>query len=138
LPVDAFLQAVWTDRAQAAYLLTFMSSLLAAGASTVLGLLVAWVLVRYEFPGKRLLDSLIDLPFALPTAVAGLVFSSLYVENGWLGRFLVPLGIEGAYSRLGIVLVLVFVGLPFVVRTVQPVLQDLDADIEEAASILGA
>ena len=95
----------------------------------MLGLLVAWVLVRYEFPGKRIFDSLVDLPFALPTAVAGLVFSNLYVANGWLGQFLVPLGIEGAYSRLAIVLVLVFIGFPFVVRTVQPVLESLDAEV---------
>jgi sulfate transport system permease protein len=138
LPVTEFLRAVWSERARAAYWLTLWTSSSAAAANVALGLLVAWVLVRYEFPGKRLFDSLIDLPFALPTAVAGLVFSSLYVENGWLGRFLVPLGIEGAYSRLGIVLVLVFIGLPFVVRTVQPVLEELDADIEEAAATLGA
>lgn len=133
-----FFSAVWTERAQAAYLLTFGASAAAAAVNIVLGLLIAWVLVRYTFPGKRLVDAIIDLPFALPTAVAGLVYSSLYVESGWLGRYLVPLGIEGAYSRLGIVLVLVFVGLPFVVRTVQPVLESLDADIEEAAHLLGA
>lgn len=138
LPVRDFIAAVWSERARAAYLLTLWTSLAAAAANVVLGLLVAWVLVRYQFPFKRLFDSLVDLPFALPTAVAGLVFSSLYVETGWLGRFLVPLGIEGAYSRLGIVLVLVFIGLPFVVRTVQPVLEELDADIEEAAATLGA
>src|SRR6185369_6562694 len=96
-----------------------------------------WVLVRYQFPGKRIIDSLIDLPLALPTAVGGLVYSSLYVEQGWLGRFLVPLGIQGAYTRFGIVLVLVFVGLPFVVRTVQPVLEDLDPEYEEAGASLG-
>jgi len=135
---EKFIAAVWTERAQAAYLLTFGASAIAAAINIVLGLLVAWVLVRYSFPGKRLVDAIIDLPFALPTAVAGLVYSSLYVENGWLGQYLVPLGIEGAYSRLGIVLVLVFVGLPFVVRTVQPVLESLDADIEEAAHLLGA
>jgi sulfate transport system permease protein len=107
-------------------------------ADTALGLLIAWVMVRYEFPLKRLFDSLIDLPFALPTAVAGLVYSSLYVQKGWFGRFLVPLGIEGAYSRLGIVLVLTFIGLPFVVRTVEPVLESLEAELEEAAACLGA
>jgi sulfate transport system permease protein len=96
------------------------------------------VLVRYRFPGKRLIDSLVDLPLALPTAVGGLVYASLYVKNGWLGRYLVPLGIHGAYTRLGIVLVLVFVGLPFMVRAVQPVLEDLDAESEEASSSLGA
>jgi sulfate transport system permease protein len=135
---NQFRQAVWTDRAVAAYKLTFGASLLAAGANVVLGLLVAWVLVRYDFPLKRLFDALVDLPFALPTAVAGLVYSNLYVPNGWLGRFLVPLGIEGAYSRLAIVLVLTFIGLPFVVRTVEPVLESLDVEIEEAAALLGA
>jgi sulfate/thiosulfate transport system permease protein len=134
----AFWEAVWTDRARAAYALTFGASFVAAGVNAVLGLLVAWVLTRYEFPGKRVFDALIDLPFALPTAVAGLVFSSLYVPNGWLGRFLVPLGVEGAYSRLGIVLVLTFTGFPFVVRTVQPVLENLEAEAEEAAATLGA
>jgi sulfate transport system permease protein len=96
------------------------------------------VLVRYSFPGKRIIDSLIDLPLALPTAVAGLVYASLYVEKGWLGKYLVPLGIQGAYTRLGIVLVLIFVGLPFVVRTVQPVLADFDPEAEEASASLGA
>ena len=138
LSFDAFWAAVWTERARAAYRLTFGASLAAAALNAVLGLLIAWVLVRYTFPLKRLFDALIDLPFALPTAVAGLVYSNLYVPTGWLGRFLVPLGIEGAYSRLGIVLVLTFTGFPFVVRTVQPVLEDLDADVEEAAATLGA
>jgi sulfate transport system permease protein len=138
LTPSAFWAAVWTDRARAAYALTFGASLVAGALNLVLGLLLAWVLSRYEFFGKRLLDSLIDLPFALPTAVAGLVYSSLYVPNGWLGRFLVPLGIEGAYSRLGIVLVLTFTGFPFVVRTVQPVLDSLDPETEEAAALLGA
>jgi sulfate transport system permease protein len=133
-----FWGAVWTDRARAAYLLTFGSSLVAAVVNLVLGALIAWVLVRYRFPGKRLVDSLVDLPLALPTAVGGLVYASLYVKNGWLGRYLVPLGIHGAYTRLGIVLVLVFVGLPFMVRAVQPVLEDLDAESEEASSSLGA
>jgi sulfate transport system permease protein len=138
LSVVQFRAAVWTERAQAAYFLTFGASFLAALADTALGLLIAWVLVRYEFPFKNVFDSLIDLPFALPTAVAGLVYSSLYVENGWLGQFLVPLGIHGAYSRLAIVLVLTFIGLPFVVRTVEPVLETLDVEIEEAAACLGA
>jgi sulfate/thiosulfate transport system permease protein len=133
-----FWDAVWNDRARAAYALTFGASLTAAGANALLGLLVAWVLVRYSFPLKRLFDALVDLPFALPTAVAGLVYSSLYVPNGWLGQFLVPLGIEGAYSRLGIVLVLIFTGFPFVVRTVQPVLEELEPELEEAAATLGA
>jgi sulfate transport system permease protein len=135
---DEFCAAVWTPRAQAAYRVTFGASLTASAVSVVLGLLVAWVLVRYTFPLKRLFDSLIDLPFALPTAVAGLVYSDLYVAKGWLGQFLVPMGIKGAYSWLAIVLVLTFIGVPFVVRTVQPVLAEIDADVEEAAACLGA
>ena len=138
LGIPRFLEAVWSERAQAAYAFTFGASLIAATFDIVFGLIVAWVLVRYEFPGKRLFDSLIDLPFALPTAVAGLVYSSLYVEHGWLGQFLVPLGIQAAYSRLAVVLVLTFIGLPFVVRTIQPVLESFDADMEEAAHLLGA
>ena len=138
LPVHEFVGAVWTPRARAAYALTFGASFGAAFANIFLGVLVAWVLVRYEFPLKRLFDALVDLPIALPTAVAGLVYSSLYVKAGWLGRFLVPIGIQGSYSRLAIVLVLTFIGLPFVVRTVQPVLDNLDAEIEEAAACLGA
>jgi sulfate transport system permease protein len=133
-----FWAAVWTDRARAAYALSLGAALVAAAVNTVLGLLVAWVLVRYSFPFKRLFDALVDLPFALPTAVAGLVFSSLYVPDGWLGQFLAPLGIQAAYSRLGIVLVLVFTGFPFVVRCVQPVLSALEPELEEAASTLGA
>lgn len=135
---EQFAGTVWTDRARSAYALTFGASLAAAILNAAIGLLLAWVLVRYEFPGKRLFDALVDLPFALPTAVAGLVYASLYAPSGWFGRFLVPLGIEGAYSRLGIVLVLTFTGLPFVVRTLQPVLESMDADVEEAASSLGA
>jgi len=138
LPFDRFWAAVSTDRAVAAYELTVGASLVSAAINVVVGLLVAWVLVRYEFPMKRVVDSLVDLPFALPTAVAGLVYSSLYVQSGWLGRFLVPLGIQAAYSRLAIVLVLVFVGFPFVVRTLEPVLERIDADVEEAAACLGA
>ncbi len=135
---DDFVAAVWTERARAAYLLTFGASFIAAVINVVLGTLLAWVLVRYTFPGKRIIDSLIDLPLALPTAVAGLVYASLYVDKGWLGKYLVPLGIQGAYTRLGIVLVLIFVGLPFVVRTVQPVLADFDPEAEEASASLGA
>jgi sulfate transport system permease protein len=133
-----FVAAVSSDRAVAAYRLTVGVSVVAAAADTVLGLLVAWVLVRYSFPLKTWLDALVDLPFALPTAVAGLVYSDLYSDHGWLGRFLVPIGIEGAYSRLGIVLVLTFIGFPFVVRTLQPVIESLEADVEEAAACLGA
>jgi sulfate transport system permease protein len=138
LSLHEFWGAVWTERSRAAYSLTFGTSFVAALANVVLGSLVAWVLVRYTFPGRRLIDSLVDMPLALPTAVGGLVYASLYVEKGWLGRFLVPLGIKAAYSRLGIVLVLIFVGLPFVVRTVQPVLEDFDPEAEEASSSLGA
>ncbi len=138
LTTSQFVAAVWSAQARSAYLVTFGSSAVAGVIDTVLGLLLAWVFVRYDFPFKRLLDSLIDLPFALPTAVAGLVYSSLYSQNGWLGQFLVPAGIKLAYSQAAIVFVLVFIGLPFVVRTVQPVLESIDADIEEAAACLGA
>jgi sulfate/thiosulfate transport system permease protein len=133
-----FWDVVWTSSTRKAYLLTFGASFCAAALTSVLGLLIAWVLVRYEWPLKRVVDSLIDLPLALPTAVAGLAYSALYVQNGWFGQFLVPLGIHGTYSRLGIVLVLTFIGIPFVVRTVQPVLESLEADAEEAAMLLGA
>jgi sulfate/thiosulfate transport system permease protein len=138
LSFSDFWACVWTPRAQAAYWLTFSSALLAASINAVLGLIVAWSLVRYQFPAKRVFDALVDIPFALPTAVAGLVFANLYVANGWFGQYLVPLGVEVAYSRLGIVAVLVFTGFPFVVRTVQPVLESIDAETEEAAAILGA
>ncbi len=133
-----FLAAAWTIRAQAAYGVSLSASLIAATVSTVLGLVVAWVLARVPFPGRRLLDAFVDVPLALPTAVAGLVYSALYVKQGWLGAWLVPLGVNGAYSYLGIVLVLVFVSLPFTVRVVQPVIENLDRDAEEAALILGA
>jgi sulfate transport system permease protein len=138
LSLAEFWAAVWHPRAVAAYTLTFTASLTAAAINLVLGVVVAWTLVRYEFPFKRLVDALVDVPFALPTAVAGLVYASLYVQDGWLGQFLVPLGFEAAYTRTGIVLVLVFTGFPFVVRTVQPVLEEMDAETEEAAAVLGA
>src|SRR5688500_14473521 len=138
LSFEDFWGAVWTERARAAYGLTFGAAFVAAVVNLFLGVIMAWVLVRYEFPGKRLIDSLVDLPLALPTAVGGLVYAALYVKNGWLGQFLVPLGINGAYTRLGIVLVLVFVGLPFMVRAVQPVLEDIDVEAEEASASLGA
>lgn len=138
LTPSQFIHAVFTERAQAAYWVTFKSAMIAAAVNVLLGLIVSWTLVRYDFPLKRLVDALIDLPFALPTAVAGLVFATLYVPSGWMGQLLVPLGIEGAYSPTGIVLVLVFTGFPFVVRTVQPVLESLDAEVEEASMILGA
>ena len=138
LTFDEFWSAAWNDRARAAYLLTVEVSLAAAALNVVLGLLIAWVLARYEFPLKRLFDALVDLPFALPTSVAGLVYASLYVKDGWLGQWLVPLGIEAAYTPLAIVLVLTFIGLPFIVRTVQPVLEGIDVEVEEAAAALGA
>lgn len=133
-----FWAAAWTPRAVAAYKFTLGASVASSLASIVIGFLVAWVLVRYEFFGKRMFDALVDLPFALPTAVAGLVYSTLYVPNGWLGQFLVPLGIEAAYSRLAVVLVLTFLGVPFVIRALEPVLESFEADAEEAAYLLGA
>lgn len=138
LTFDEFWAAAWTDRAVAAYTLTLGTALAAAVINVPLGVLVAWVLVRYDFPLRRLVDSVIDLPFALPTAVAGLAYSTLYAENGWLGQYLFPLGIELTNTRGAIVLVLVFVSFPFVVRSVQPVLQDMEKEIEEAAASLGA
>lgn len=137
LSFSEFWAAAFNPRAVAAYKLTFFASAAAAAINVVLGLIVAWTLVRYEFPGKRLIDAMVDIPFALPTAVAGIVYAKLYMENGALGQYLVPLGIKGAHSVFGIVLVLVFTGFPFVVRTVQPVLEDLDAEVEEAAAVLG-
>jgi sulfate transport system permease protein len=127
-----------TPRALAAYQLTFGASVLAAVANALFGTLLAWVLVRYQFPGRRFIDAIVDFPFALPTAVAGLTLSSLFAQNGWLGRYLVPLGIKGAFTPLGVVIALTFVGMPFVVRTLQPVLQDLEREVEEAAATLGA
>ena len=138
LSADEFWHAVWTPQAVAAYKFTFGAAIASAAASIVLGLLIAWVLVRYEFPLKRVFNALVDLPFALPTAVTGLVYSAIYVENGWLGRFLVPMGIQLAYTRAAVVLVLTFLGIPFVVRTLQPVLESLEDDKEEAAYLLGA
>jgi sulfate transport system permease protein len=133
-----FLAAAWNDRARAAYALTFGVAFAAAAVNVALGLVVAWTLVRYEFPFKRFIDALVDVPLALPTAVAGLVYASLYASNGWVGQYLDPLGIQVAFTEVGIVLVLVFTGFPFVVRTVQPVLADLDVEVEEAAAVLGA
>ena len=133
-----FWHAVSAPRAVASYELSFGASAVAASINLVFGLLVAWVLVRYSFPGRRLLDSLVDLPFALPTAVAGISLTAIYSSHGWIGRYLQLLGIKAAYSRLGVVIALTFTGLPFVVRTVQPVLEDLDREVEEAAASLGA
>lgn len=133
-----FWKLATTERALAAYQLTFGASLVAAFINAVFGTLLAWVLVRYDFPGRRFIDSLVDFPFALPTAVAGLTLASLFAANGWLGQYLVPLGIKGAFTPLGVVIALTFVGMPFVVRTLQPVLESLDRDVEEAAATLGA
>jgi sulfate/thiosulfate transport system permease protein len=133
-----FWQAVASPRVVASYKLTFGMSLLAALINTVFGFLLAWSLVRYRFPGKKIVDALVDLPFALPTAVAGISLTALYAKNGWLGQYLEPLGIKVAFTPLGVLVALVFIGLPFVVRTVQPVLEDLDTEIEEAAASLGA
>ena len=133
-----FWRIVTAPRAVAAYGLSFGASLIAAGINFFLGTLVAWVLVRYRFPFKRLLDSLVDLPFALPTAVAGIALTAIYAPNGLFGRPLSALGIHVAFTRLGIIVALTFIGLPFVVRTVQPILEDLDKELEEAAASLGA
>ena len=133
-----FWETVTAPRTLAAYRLSFGASFVAALANAVFGLLVAWVLERYEFPGKRLVDGLVDLPFALPTAVAGIVLTTFYAGNGWLGQYLEPLGLKIAYTPVGVVVALTFVGLPFVVRTVQPILRDLDIQVEGAAASLGA
>ncbi len=126
------------ERVIAAMKVTFGASLLAAGINALFGLIVAWVLVRYPFPGKRLVDALVDLPFALPTAVAGITLATLFAGNGWVGKFLEPYGIKVAYTPLGIVVALTFVTLPFVVRTLQPVIEDIETEVEEAAASLGA
>ena len=136
--VAGFWATVTDPRVVASYRVTFGASLVAALVNTVFGLLVAWVLVRYRFPGRRLVDAMVDLPFALPTAVAGIALTTLYAPNGWIGSHLDPLGIKVSYTWLGITLALIFIGLPFVVRTVQPVLDDLEVEVEEAAASLGA
>jgi sulfate transport system permease protein len=127
-----------TERAIAAYKLTFGASLVAALANAIFGTLLAWVLTRYEFPGRRFIDAMVDFPFALPTAVAGLTLANLFAANGWLGQYLVPLGIKGAFTPLGVMIALTFVGMPFVVRTLQPVLENFEREVEEAAATLGA
>ncbi|WP_426190202.1 sulfate ABC transporter permease subunit CysT [Massilia sp. DWR3-1-1] len=135
---EAFWNAVTSDRVVASYKLSFGASLIAAGINVVFGGIVAWVLVRYKFPGKRFVDALVDLPFALPTAVAGITLTALYSQNGWIGRYLEPLGLKIAFTPLGVVVALTFIGLPFVVRTVQPVLEEAERELEEAAASLGA
>ena len=135
---DSFWTTISDPRVIASYRLTFGASFVAACTNGVLGIVVAWVLVRYDFPGKRVVDAMVDLPFALPTAVAGIALTALYAPNGWVGSLLDPLGLKVAYTPLGIVVALTFIGLPFVVRTVQPVLQDLEVEHEEAAASLGA
>src|SRR5256885_2263373 len=135
---SALWATVTAPRVLASYRVTFGASLVAALVNTVFGLLVAWVLVRYRFPGRRVVDVMVDLPFALPTAVAGIALTTLYASNGWIGKYLDPLGIKVSYTWLGITVALVFIGLPFVVRTVQPVLDDLGVEAEEAAPGLGA
>jgi sulfate transport system permease protein len=135
---EAFWNAIAAPRVLASYKLTFGASLIAALINSIFGLLIAWVLVRYRFPGKRLIDALVDLPFALPTAVAGIALTAVYAKNGWIGSLLEPHGIKVAFTPIGVVIALTFIGLPFVVRTVQPVLEDVERELEEAAASLGA
>jgi sulfate/thiosulfate transport system permease protein len=135
---DQFWHIVTAPRVMASYRLSFGASFLAALINLFFGLLVAWVLVRYQFWGKRFVDALVDLPFALPTAVAGIALTAIYAPNGWIGHWLAPLGIKVAYTWLGVLVALTFIGLPFIVRTVQPVLEDFDREIEESAASLGA
>jgi sulfate transport system permease protein len=135
---EAFWTAVSSERVVASYKLSFGASLIAAALNVVFGGIVAWVLVRYKFPGKRFIDALVDLPFALPTAVAGITLTALYSNNGWIGKYLEQFGIKVAFTPLGVVVALTFIGLPFVVRTVQPVLEEAERELEEAAASLGA
>jgi len=138
LTLAQFWATVSEPRVVASLKLSFGAALLAAGVNAFFGLILAWSLVRYSFPGKKIVDTLVDLPFALPTAVAGIALTAIYAKNGWLGQYLEPLGIKVAFTPIGIMIALIFIGLPFVVRTVQPVLEDLDKEIEEAAASLGA
>lgn len=137
-PWAQFSAAVFDPRTLAAWRLTFGTALIASLINVFFGLIVAWTLVRYDFPGRRILDALIDVPFALPTAVSGIALTAIYAQNGWVGRWLALIGIRGAFSPLGIVIALTFIGLPFIVRTVQPTVEDLDPAMEEAAALLGA
>lgn len=137
-PWSSFRDAVFDPRTMAAWRLTFGTAFIASAVNLLFGLAIAWTIERYEFPGRRLLDALIDVPFALPTAVSGIALTAIYSEHGWMGRWLAPLGIKAAFTPLGIVIALAFIGLPFIVRTVQPAIQDLDPAVEEAAALLGA
>lgn len=138
LGLDGFLGVLTDSRVLAALRLSFGAAFIAALVNALFGLIVAWILVRYDFPGKRIVDALVDLPFALPTAVAGIALATIYAPNGWIGGLVAPLGIKIAFTPLGVLLALIFIGLPFVVRSLQPVLQDLDKEVEEAAVSLGA
>jgi len=138
LPWPKIWSTISDPQAVAAYRLSFFASLVGASVNAVFGLIIAWVLVRYQFLGKKIVDALVDLPFALPTAVAGIALTAVYAPNGWIGQYLEPRGIKVVFAPPGVVLALIFIGLPFVVRTIQPVLEDLDAEIEEAAESLGA
>ncbi|MEQ0923580.1 sulfate ABC transporter permease subunit CysT [Acinetobacter schindleri] len=135
---DGLWEILSSERILKSLQLSFSAAIIAALINVVFGLLLAWCLVRYSFPGKRIIDALVDLPFALPTAVAGIALTSLYAPTGWIGQYLEPIGIQVAYTPIGITLALIFIGIPFVVRTVQPVLSDLETELEEAASALGA
>lgn len=138
LPWETFIKTVTDPRVMASYRLTFGTALVAALVNSAIGFIITWTIVRYRFPGRRPLDALVDLPFALPTAVSGIALTAIYAKNGWMGQWLEPLGIQAAYSPLGITIAMTFIGLPFVVRTLQPALEELDAEAEEAASSLGA
>ncbi len=138
LTPEVFWNTVTSPRVLASYRLSFGAALIAGSINAVFGLVLAWVLVRYQFFGKRIVDALIDLPFALPTAVTGIALTAIYSKNGWVGQYLEPLGIKVAFTPLGVLIALIFIGLPFVVRTVQPILEDLETELEEAASSLGA
>ena len=138
LTLGGFWDTVTSPRVLASFRLSFGASLIAAAINTAFGLVVAWVLVRYRFPGRKIIDAMVDLPFALPTAVAGIALTAIYAPNGWIGSQLAPLGIKVAFTPLGVLVALVFIGLPFVVRTIQPVLEDLEPELEDAAATLGA
>jgi len=138
MPVDDFWRTITDPRVLASYRLTFGASLIGASINAVFGFVVAWTLVRYRFPGRKLLDAVVDLPFALPTAVSGIALTAIFAKTGWLGQYLTPLGIQAAFSPLGVTIALTFIGLPFVVRTLQPALEELDREAEEASASLGA